>query len=226
MLEPHRTAERFDADLAIPVLYSFRRCPYAMRARLAIAISRTSCVLREVKLSAKPESLFAASPKATVPVIVMPDGSVIDESLDIMRWALALRDPESWLEGIDSALIDRNDGPFKHALDRYKYPERYYVDPFKHHMMGIDFLFELEARLSRARYLCGPVRSLTDAAIVPFVRQFAAVDQKLLDDQPLPHLKVWLSDYVSSDLFNMIMFRAAPWAPGDQPILFAQASKC
>ena len=102
-----------------PILYSFRRCPFAIRARLALAISGTTCLLREVKLSAKPAAMLAASPKATVPVLVLPDGTVIDQSLDIMRWALHQRDPEGWLARDDPALIARNDGAFKHDLDRY-----------------------------------------------------------------------------------------------------------
>lgn len=212
------------ASQSEPILYSFRRCPYAMRARLAIAVSQAGCELREVKLSAKPEAMLAASPKGTVPVLVLPDGQVIDESIDIMRWALAKRDPECWLEGDDPALIDRNDGPFKHDLDRYKYPGRYDVDPLKHRATGMDFLFELDARLGRARQLCGPVRSMADAAIMPFVRQFAAVDQNWFSDQPLPRLKVWLADHVASELFHMIMLRAAPWAPGDRSLLLNPAA--
>ena len=229
MHEPHRMADNTHASQMDPVLYSFRRCPYAMRARLAIAVSSTGCVLREVKLSAKPEAMLAASPKGTLPVLVLPDGKVIDESLDIMRWALAKWDPECWLEGDDPALIDRNDGPFKHDLDRYKYPERYGVDPLKYRLKGMEFLWELDSRLGRTSQLCGPVRSLADAAIMPFVRQFAAVDQKWFSDQPLLRLKVWLADHISSELFNMIMLRVAPWSPGNRPVLLlptrtAQAS--
>jgi glutaredoxin len=136
MHEPFHMADDPHGSPMTPVLYSFRRCPYAMRARLAIAVASTGCVLREVKLSAKPEAMLAASPKGTVPVLVLPDGQVIDESLDIMRWALATQDPEHWLEGDDPELIDRNDGPFKHDLDRYKYPERYGVEPLKHRALG------------------------------------------------------------------------------------------
>jgi glutathione S-transferase len=207
-----------------PVLYSFRRCPFAMRARLALAVSGTGCVLREVKLSAKPEAMLAASPKGTVPVLVLPGGKAIDESLDIMRWALAKQDLEGWLEGDDPALIARNDGPFKHDLDRYKYPERYGADPLRHRAMGMEFLQELEGRLRRTSQLCGPVRSMADAAIMPFVRQFAAVDQEWFSDQPLPRLKVWLADHTSSDLFKVIMLRVTSWAPGDRPVLLTPAS--
>ena len=226
MHEPHRMADNTHDTQMNPVLYSFRRCPYAMRARLAIAVSSTVCVLREVKLSAKPEAMLAASPKGTLPVLVLAEGKVIDESLDIMRWALAKRDPECWLEGDDPALIDQNDGPFKHDLDRYKYPERYGVDPLKHRAMGMEFLRELDGRLDRTGQLCGPVRSMADAAIMPFVRQFAAVDQKWFSDQPLLRLKVWLDDHISSELFNMIMLRVAPWSPGDRPVLLTRASVC
>ncbi len=217
-------AESSHANRVEPVLYSFRRCPYAMRTRLAIAVSRTSCELREVKLSAKPQAMLAASPKGTVPVLVLPDGKVIDESLDIMRWALAKLDPEAWLKGIDEELIARNDGPFKNDLDRYKYPGRHAANPFAHRARGMDFLLELEDRLARSAQLAGPARTMTDAAIVPFVRQFSAVDQKWFDDQPLPHLKIWLADHLSSELFNMIMLRVAPWSPGDPPNLLIPAS--
>jgi glutathione S-transferase len=227
MHEPHRIADDTSAAGRMdPVLYSFRRCPYAMRARLAIAVSRTDVVLREVKLSAKPEAMLAASPKGTVPVLVLPDGKVIDESLGIMRWALAKQDPECWLEGDDAALIDRNDGPFKHDLDRYKYPERYGVDPLKHRATGMEFLQELDDRLGRTSQLCGPVRSLADAAIMPFVRQFAGVDQAWFSDQSLDHLKVWLANHISSELFDLIMLRVAPWSPADRPVRLTQVSMC
>ena len=111
--------------MRLPVLYSFRRCPYAMRARLALAVSGTTCELREVRLSDKPAALHEASAKATVPVVVEPGDRVIEESLDIMRWALGRCDPHGWLERDDPALIAVNDGPFKHYLDRYKYPDRH-----------------------------------------------------------------------------------------------------
>lgn len=226
MHEPCHMADDPHGSPTPPVLYSFRRCPYAMRARLAIAVASTGCVLREVKLSAKPEAMLAASPKGTVPVLVLPDGEVIDESLDIMRWALAKQDPEHWLEGDDPELIDRNDGPFKHDLDRYKYPERYGVEPLKHRALGMEFLQELDCRLGRTGQLCGPVRSMADAAIMPFVRQFAAADQTWFSSQPLPHLKNWLADHISSELFSLIMLRFAPWSPGDEPVLLRPAPFC
>jgi len=206
--------------LTYPLLYSFRRCPYAMRARLALAISGTLCELREVKLSAKPEALLAASPKGTVPVLVLPEGGVIAESLDIMRWALAGRDPEGWLARDDTTLVARNDGAFKHDLDRYKYPERHGSDAVAHRELGMAFLRELEGRLAHAGQLCGATRGLTDAAIMPFVRQFAAVDPAWFAAQRLPQVQRWLAEHLASVLYEKIMLRLVPWAPGDAPIMF------
>lgn len=190
-----------------PLLYSFRRCPYAMRARLALAVSAVRCDLREVLLSDKPPAMLAASPKGTVPVLVLPDGRVIDESLDIMRWALAIHDPEQWLARDDAALIATNDGAFKHDLDRYKYPERHGADPLAHRQSGLAFLHEIDGRLAVAGQLCGAMRGLVDAAILPFVRQFAAVDREWFASQSLPHLKRWLEQHLASNLFNTIMLR-------------------
>ncbi|GAA0669062.1 glutathione S-transferase [Sphingomonas insulae] len=198
-----------------PVLYSFRRCPYAMRARLALAVGGVEHQLREVRLSDKPAAMMAASPKGTVPVLQMADGSVIDESLEIMRWALDARDPEGWLARDDPALVARNDGMFKHHLDRYKYPERHDAEPERHRGEGLGFLRILDDRLAAAGQLCGATRGLADAAIMPFVRQFAAVDRSWFDAQPLPHLQRWLAQHLASDLFAGIMQRVAPWSPAD-----------
>lgn len=203
-----------------PVLYSFRRCPYAMRARLALVAARQVCELREVKLSAKPEAMLAASPKGMVPVLVLADGAVVDQSLDIMRWALARNDPEGWLLREDVGLIAANDGAFKRALDGYKYPERHGGDPLAHRTAGLAFLRQLEERLGEDGQLCGSSRGITDAAIVPFVRQFAAVDAGWFASQPLPHIQAWLAAHLASDLFAAIMSRVRPWMPGDVPLLF------
>jgi len=202
----------------IPVLYSFRRCPYAMRARLALAVSGTGIALREVKLAAKPAAMLAASPKGTVPVLLLPDGTVIEESAAIMRWALARHDPEGWLERDDAALIAANDGGFKQHLDRYKYPQRHGSEPHEHRAAGLGYLMELEARLSRSAFLCGAARGLADAAIAPFVRQFAGVEPDWFAAQPLPHVQRWLAGYVGSPLFSAIMLRTAPWQAGDAPL--------
>ena len=201
------------------VLYSFRRCPYAMRARLALAASGTRYELREVRLAGKPATMLAASPKGTVPVLQTARGTVIDESLSIMRWALEARDPEGWLTRDDPALIAINDGRFKHHLDRYKYPGRHGSEPDVHRGNGLGFLRDLDARLAVSGQLCGPARGLADAAIMPFVRQFAGVDRDWFDDQPLPSLKAWLADHLASDLFDTIMHRVAPWVPDDSPTI-------
>ncbi|MBC9033993.1 glutathione S-transferase [Sphingomonas sp. JC676] len=196
-----------------PVLYSFRRCPYAMRARMALAISETTCEIREIRLRDKPAEMLAASPKGTVPVLVLPDGRVIDESLDIMRWALARNDPEHWLAGDDVAPIAANDGPFKHHLDRYKYPDRHASDPLEHRAQGLALLADLDHRLTGQACLCGETRSLTDVAILPFVRQFAAVDRAWFAAQPLPALRRWLAEGLASPLFLGIMAPRPIWMP-------------
>ena len=198
-----------------PILYSFRRCPYAMRARMALLISEQVCVLREVVLRAKPPEMIAASAKATVPVLVLPDGQVIDESLDIMRWALARNDPEDWLSAEDRPLVAENDGPFKQHLDRYKYPDRHGSDPVEHRAMAMKFLSSLEARLVEHRNLCRETRSFTDIAIMPFVRQFAATDQDWFGSQSLPRLRAWLAGHQESPLFLQAMVRVPPWRQGD-----------
>lgn len=198
-----------------PLLYSFRRCPYAIRARLALLSSNTTCIIREVKLSAKPGEMLAASPKATVPVLVLSDGSVIEQSLDIMRWSLARHDPAGWLDHHDEQLIETNDGPFKHHLDRAKYPERHGSDANTHRAACIDMLRPLEDRLADTSYLCGAAMSLTDAAIVPFIRQFASIDRDWFEAQPLPNIRHWLERLVASDLFDTAMVRLTPWRTGD-----------
>ncbi len=206
---------------APPILYSFRRCPYAMRARLALLVSGTDCELREVKLADKPAAMIAASAKATVPVLVTAGGAVIDESLDIMRWALARHDPEGWRAGDDAALIAATDGPFKHHLDRYKYPERHGADPAMHRAAGLALLAELEARLAAQPHLCGDRRSLADAAILPFVRQFAATDADWFAAQPLPGVQRWLAAGLAAPLFARAMVRHKPWRPGEAPVFLA-----
>lgn len=141
---------------ADPILYSFRRCPFAMRARLALTVSGTRYEGREIILRAKPAALLAASAKGTVPVFVLPAGEIIDQSLDIMRWALAKCDPEGWLERDDPSLIGANDGPFKHDLDRHKYPDRHDADALAHREHGQTFLRHLDSRLAISTFLAAP----------------------------------------------------------------------
>jgi glutathione S-transferase len=204
-----------------PVLYSFRRCPYAMRARMALWVAGITVELREVKLAAKPPALIAASPKGTVPVLVLASGEVIDQSLDIMRRALAQNDPEGWLAGNDAGLIAVNDGVFKHHLDRAKYPGRYDEDGVTdHRAAALALLAPLEERLATGAFLCGPRRTLTDIALLPFIRQFAAIDPAWFAAQALPRLQGWLEQLLASELFAAVMPKFAPWAEGDAPVLF------
>jgi glutathione S-transferase len=209
---------------ALPILYSFRRCPYAMRARLALAVSEQACELREVVLKNKPPALLAASPKGTVPVLVLPDGQVIDESLDIMRWALARHDPAHWLSPPDAAqedmqaLIAANDGAFKLHLDRYKYPHRYAQESggdaagfaLKHRSEAAHWLAQLDARLG-AGWLLGTQASLADMALLPFVRQFAHTDADWFAAQPWPRLQGWLAAFKGSTLYAGVMGKHTPW---------------
>jgi len=206
---------------ALPILYSFRRCPYAMRARMAVAVSGTPVELREVVLRDKPAEMLEASPKGTVPVLVLPDGRVLEESLDIMRWALSQCDPEDWLRHHDQNLVLASDGPFKQALDRYKYPHRYDLpNGTAHRDAALVHLGDLNDRLAGAPYLGGAQPAFTDIALFPFVRQFAATDAEWFAALPLPALQGWLSALVGSDLFVSIMTRYPQWKSGNAPVHF------
>lgn len=212
---------------ALPVLYSFRRCPYAMRARLALAVSGQVCELREVVLRAKPQGLLQASPKATVPVLVLPDGAVLEQSLDIMRWALGRNDPAGWLtpshgnEAAMLALIAECDGPFKQALDRCKYPSRYpEADAAQARVQAVEWLQGLEARLAGQPFLLGDHAALADMAIAPFVRQFAGIDADWWAAQPWPRLQAWLAQWQASPLFESVMPKLPAWVDGTEGVVF------
>ncbi|MGY6275557.1 glutathione S-transferase [Methylomonas sp. MgM2] len=214
-------------DRAYPILYSFRRCPYAMRARLAIAAAGIAVELREVQLRSKPEAMLKASPKGTVPVLVLQDGRVIDESLDIMHWALAINDPRHWLHAATQAhiLIAENDGEFKYHLDRYKYADRHPEHPAEYYRrQGEQFLTKLESRLEQQAFLCSPRFGLADAAIAPFIRQFAAVDSVWFESAPYPALRRWLHLFLDSALFGGIMHQYPQWQAGDQAVIFGADS--
>jgi len=209
------------AAAARPILYSFRRCPYAMRARLAITASQCPCELREVVLRNKPQALLVASPKATVPVLVDVDGAVIDQSLDIMLWALRRHDPHAWLKpsqgSLDAmlALIDECDGPFKQQLDRYKYPQRYeLLDGGAYRDQAIPWLTQLDDRLAATEFLFGSRPALADMAIAPFVRQFAHIDMDWFQAQPWPSLLQWLLRWMQGELFAQVMHKYPPWQEG------------
>lgn len=197
----------------LPVLYSFRRCPFAMRARMALRVAGAQVDVVEVSLADKPAALRLASPKATVPVLVLTDGTVIDESLDIMRWALAVSDPEDWLGAVDDVLVGRCDGGFKRDLDGYKYGRG--GDAARDG--GVDFLGALEARLGAVRGLCRDDRGYADIAIMPFVRQFAAVDRGWFAALPLPGVQRWLAALETCDLFTAIMRKPSRAAHSPAP---------
>ena len=216
---------------ALPVLYSFRRCPYAMRARLALAVSGQVCELREVVLRNKPQGLLQASPKGTVPVLVLPSGQVLEQSLDIMLWALAQHDPEGWLTPSHGsvqdmlALIAECDGPFKQALDRCKYPGRYPdADPALARTQAVEWLQKLETRLCPNACLYGDRAALADMAIAPFVRQFAGIDDAWWSAQPWPRLQAWLAHWQSSPLFDQVMPKLPAWVDGTQGVPFPHSN--
>jgi len=203
-----------------PILYSFRRCPYAMRARMAIAASGVTVRLREILLRDKPEEMLALSAKGTVPVLIAGE-TVIDESLDVMNWALAQNDPEGWLSRKDDALIAENDGPFKHHLDRYKYSTRYEdADAEEHRTAGFEFLQKLEARLADSDYLHSPERGFSDIAIFPFVRQFRIADKGWFDAAPIPNVQRWLNTLMGSNLFASVMEKYPLWKGTNEEFLF------
>lgn len=214
---------------ALPVLYSFRRCPYAMRARLALLASGQACELREVVLRDKPQALRDASSKATVPVLVLPDGQVIDESLDIMLWALRRHDPLGWLvptEGDLSQmlfLVAGFDRDFKPLLDRAKYPQRYgLADGLAERDAALPLLQALAQRLERQLWLLGAHATLADMAVLPFVRQYAAIDDGWFRQHTGTALQRWLDVWLAGPLFEQTMARFAPWRPGTPSITFGR----
>lgn len=210
----------------LPILYSFRRCPYAIRARLALCQAGVAVALREVVLSRKPAEMLAASPAGTVPVLQLASGEVIAQSLDIMRWALVQRDTDSWLARGDTpeqrALMATCDGAFKHALDRYKYAERH---PERSAQAWRDgavacLIQPLEQRLTQAAQLGGDQPGLADAAIFPFVRQFAAVDAAWWTASPWIATRRWHDHWSGSALMAACMPKLAPWQPGAPVTVF------
>ncbi len=202
-----------------PILYSFRRCPYAMRARLGLASAGIGVEHREILLRDKPTAMLTVSPKGTVPVLVTDQG-VIDESLDIMLWALGRNDPEGWLNIPQSAhdLITETDGAFKTSLDRYKYSSRIPdANPETERANGTRFLMRLNEMLAGQPYLYGAAPRLPDMAIATFVRQFAHVDLNWFNAQPWPDLARWLADFKASARFAAVMQKHPVWGPDARP---------
>ncbi|MDQ6980482.1 MAG: glutathione S-transferase [Ghiorsea sp.] len=197
-----------------PILYTFRRCPYAMRARLALTYVEMRLEYREIMLKNKPQAMLDVSPKGTVPVLVLENGEIIDESLDIMLWALQQSDPENWLQHKEEAfiLIEENDNTFKPWLDRYKYADRFpeQTQTF-YRTQGELFLHKLENKLSQFTFLFGNQPTLADFAIFPFVRQFASVDKAWFNQSAYPKLQKWLNSHLESSLFEKTMVKRPVW---------------
>ncbi len=195
--------------MALPILYSYRRCPYAMRARMALSYAGIRVEIREIALKDKPAHMLQVSPKGTVPVLVLADGKVIDQSLDIMVWALQQNDADGWLaaDAVRSQqLIAENDGAFKQNLDRYKYAIRFPEQPAEYYRSaGEQFLAKLELQLQSGDFLFGNSVTLADIAIFPFIRQFAAVDPSWFETTDYIKLKYWLQRLVTSALFEQVM---------------------
>ncbi len=193
-----------------------------MRARMALAAAGAEVMLREVLLKDKPAELLAASPKATVPVLVLSDGRVIEESIDVMRWALEHNDPQGWLDdaSLDSDWISECDGDFKHWLDRYKYAERYPEHTAEDYRQKTEALIQkLEDQLSVAYWVGGDAANANDVALFPFIRQFAGVDPSWWQQAPYPHVRQWLENWLNSALFSAIMVKYPRWEssqPGER----------
>ncbi len=200
------------------MLYSYRRCPYAMRARMALRYAGIDVEIREIVLRDKPRHMLAVSPKGTVPVLVLPDGKVIDESMDIMAWALSRNDPDGWLteDSRFHELIAENDGSFKRALDQYKYATRFPERSAEaYRQQGEQFLARLEALLAEHAYLLSDKLTQADVAIFPFIRQFSMVDADWFATATYPRLRQWLAGLLASNLFNDVMQKQTAWQQSD-----------
>ena len=203
-----------------PILYSFRRCPYAIRARLAIQSAGVQVELREILLRDKAPKFLEASKSKTVPCLQTVD-NILDESLEIMIWALKINDPSNWLKEYDESieLIETCDGPFKNALDRTKYPNRYLdEDAVENRLLASNFLDLVESQLKPC--LFGERCNLADIAILPFIRQFAHIDFNWFLSQPWPKTAQWLENFKTSEMFNSVMKKYPKWEEDDPITLF------
>lgn len=210
---------------SLPILYSFRRCPYAMRARLALAYSGIKCELREVDLKNKPQELRDISPKATVPALLLPDGRVIEQSLDIIHYALACNDTDGWLypdKAQVAALIQKNDTEFVMVMHKYKYYERYPEASKAVYLKQTEevFISWLEEILHSSSYIMGQKISIADIAIFPFIRQWALADEEQFECSPYVHIRKWLGSITNTALYERVMGKHTPWKQGDAVVLF------
>ncbi len=217
----------------LPILYSLQNCPYAMRARLAILLARQPVMLRAIVMQNKPSEMLRLSPKGTVPVLVlerMNKKTIIDESLDIMLWALKLNDPENLLYSQDAdalvemlKIINDNDKNFKPKLEQYKRAKRFHgKDEEQCRLLCESFIQTLECRLTQHEYLMGPTLSLLDYALLPFIRQFSRVNRQLFLQGPYTHLQRWLNYHLQSRLFCKAMFKYPLWLDHHKECIFAE----
>ena len=210
----------------IPILYSFRRCPYAMRARLAIYVSNIKVQLREILLRDKAPEFLLASEKGTVPVLVTQK-EVIEESLDIMVWSLKQEDPEHWLNMPNEGYnwISRNDGPFKKALDHTKYSTRFPdLDAKLERAKALEFLTDLNLQIGNSNWMFGKNCSLADMALLPFIRQFSNIDSHWFYSQNLPNVQKWLNYFLETNHFLQIMKKYSIWTSNNPPIIFSKSN--
>ena len=205
----------FDNQTMTAILYTYRRCPYAMRARMALHYAGVKVEHREIELRNKPQSMLRISPKGTVPVLSV-DGLVLDQSLEIMQWALKTSDPDGWNmldENIATSWIEKNDELFKILLDQYKYPNRY--PQLKQAVVlaqAIELMLKpMEAALGSSQYLLGEKMTWVDVALFPFIRQFSMVDQQKFDALPFPNIQRWLHQHIESKLFISVMEKHPTW---------------
>ncbi len=219
-------AEPLQSNKRLPVLYSFRRCPYAMRARIAINQSNKAVELREVVLRDKPGHMVKLSPKATVPVLWLENGHVVDESLEVMAWAADYADLASFpLKMFNSDLVSQNDTIFKFHLDKYKYPNRYpNSNALEHREAALGILREIEASLIN-NWLGGRRPNFTDIAILPFIRQFRGVDAQWFDNlKDIPKVILWTNRFLDWEGFKSAMIKYPQWQPGDSVTTFGVTS--
>tara|TARA_B100000530_G_C15814013_1_gene430737 strand:+ start:221 stop:871 length:651 start_codon:yes stop_codon:yes gene_type:complete len=211
-----------------PTLYSFRRCPYAMRARLALRLCKIECIIREISLKAKNREFLKVSPKGTVPVLVLPNGKVLEESLDIINWSLEQNDPnklkvnDKLTKQINEKYIQLFDSDFKFHLDRYKYSSRYNISNSEiHRNKARNLLIEINAMLEGKDYIGGQYMSLLDISILPFVRQYRIADINWFDNHlGLRNINNWVNIFLNTEILASIMTKYKVWEKDDPPILF------
>lgn len=213
--------------MSLPILYTFRRCPYAMRARLTLAYAGINCIVREVDLKNKPQTLLDISPKGTVPVLVLADGTIIEQSLEIMEWAVKQSDPAGWMTlsekqiEFGKLLIETNDSEFIPLLVKYKYFEHYpEASQMAYAEMALPLLAELNLRIAKSGgFVLGNTCSFYDVVIFPFIRQFVKVDPAFFDTLPYLSLKKWLTYFEHLPIFEQIMKKHPVWMPEQLPVL-------